>query len=251
MKTNKKIAILGAGHMGTSIRKGLLNRGFNKSSIRLSYKAGENKKIAGKSDWILIAVKPKIVTEVLQEIKDVCQNKLIISIAAGVTIARIQSDLSNNQKIVRLMPNIPVSTNNGVICMYANEQVSQKDRREIKKVFSGLGTVVEVKTEEAIDLITIVSSCGVGIVAYLLALFEKYTIDRGLDPLNAQRFIEETFRGTLNHLQLTKLPFKKLQDEVSTKGGITEHIISILERGRLEKVFREAFEGGFARLQNL
>lgn len=96
---NKKISVIGAGHMGQSIIKGFINSGkINRSNIFISNKLN-NFTIVEKADYIFIAVKPFSVKEVLKEIKPVIKNKIILSVAAGVSLEKLLSYSNSNQKI--------------------------------------------------------------------------------------------------------------------------------------------------------
>lgn len=248
---NKKIAVIGAGHIGSAIIKGLINSGKIKpSNIFISNKLN-NIAIVKKADYLFIAVKPFSVKEVLKEIKSVIKNKIILSVAAGVSLKMLLSYTNKNQKIIRLMPNIPVSENKGVIGFITNKNVSHLKKNSIIKLVLLLGKVIEVKKEKDLDALTLISGCGPAISAYFINLISKYAENRGFSDNESIDIALKLFEGTINYLNNNNLTPFKLIDSVATKGGVTEVILSSLNKNRLNKLFEKAMESGNEKLQKL
>jgi len=183
-KLNKKIAIIGVGHMGKSLVQGLLNAGFKKEDIILSNKSEDNKSAVLKADWAILTVKPAIIGKVVQGIKDSIDDKLLISAVAGASIAIIQKYAGNKkQKIIRIMPNIAVSYKQGVIGLFANKNVSAAEKKEVISLSSELGLVVELNKEEDLDVITLISGCSPAIIAHFMEMFLDYGEGFGLSAI--------------------------------------------------------------------
>lgn len=249
---NKKLAIIGVGNMGSSFRKGLLNSGFKSENIILSRRAEDNKKVIAQADWILLAVKPLVVKQVLTQVNDLARDKLILSIAAGVSISNIKEYINNkNQKVIRLMPNIPVAINNGVIGMYSNKNVSWQLKNKVKIILSALGIVLEFEREEDIDSLMFISACGPAIVSYFIEMLSKNGQILGLSKKVSEKVALETINGTLLYLREADLKPIDLQQSVSTKGGITEEIIKSLNKYQLEEIFAKSIQNGYAKLRKL
>lgn len=249
---SKKIAIIGNGHMGSSLVKGLLNGGFKKKNIFLSNRSSDNKKAAMQADWIILAVKPLIVQDVVREIKDVIKDKLLISVAAVVNTSTIGKSAQNlKEKIIRIMPNISVRYNQGIIGLYANQAVSRKEKDEVKTVLSFLGTVLELRNEQELDNLTLISACGPAIVSYFIAMLSKAAIALSLSEKDAELIAVKTFTGTLAYLQGAGLTPKSLQQAVSTKGGITEEIIKSMEKNNLYSLFDNSIKKGKLKIDKL
>lgn len=249
---NKKIAIIGIGHMGNSLMKGLVNRGFNKTDIILSNNSEDNKKAVAQADWIVISVKPLVVRQVLEEVKDMVKDKLILSVAAGISIDNIQRYVGNkNQKVIRLMPNIAVAINSGVIGLYSSNNITLDLVSQVKKVFSSLGTIIEVKKKEEIDNLMFISACGPGIVAYFMETLAKSGQKKGLSKNISNKAVLETVKGTLLYLQKNGVSFGELKNSVSTKGGITEEILKSMEKDQFEEIFAKGIQNGYFKLDKL
>ena len=248
---NKKIAVIGAGHIGKAIIKGLINSGkIKKSNIFISNKLN-NIAIVKKADYIFIAVKPFSVKEVLKKIKPFIENKIILSVAAGVSLEMLLSYLNVKQKIIRLMPNIPVSENKGVIGFISNKNISNSEKQNITRLVSLLGKVFIVKKEEDLDTLTLITGCGPAITAYFINLVSDYAIKQGFSQTESTNVALKIFEGTTNYLNSNNLTPYKLIESVATKGGVTEVIISSLNKNRVNKLFEEAMESGYDKLSQL
>lgn len=249
---NKKIAIIGMGHMGKAFYEGLVFSGVKKENILTSDNSEESKKIAANADYIVLALKPSIVTEVIAEIKDIVTDKILISVAAAVTLFSLEKSTGNvTQKIIRLMPNLPVAYGKGVIGFYSNQAVSDQEKDEVSSWLSGLGTVINCKEENDLEAITVLSGSGPAVVAYFISLLEKSGESFGLDQEAASKIANQTFVGTLELLKQTKLSAQSLQELVATKGGVTETIISTFDTKKIPSQFVESLEQGYAKIKRI
>ncbi len=259
---NKKIAIIGTGHMGQALLEGLAHiNNLNLNNIIVANPSRlkpqtlrkhfgvqittDNKKACIFADWIFITVKPFSVKQVVSEIKDTLSNKLILSVAAGVDIRLLAQYLgSNKKKIIRIMPNIPVSQNQGIVGMYANKNVSTKELKSVTSLLSSLGEIIKVEKEQDLDTFTLLSGCGPAVVAYFINFLLRYGQENGLSYKDALKVALKTFEGTLIYLRNKKITPSILQDSVATKGGVTEAILVSFDRATLNKSFDEAMTIG-------
>ena len=249
---NKKIAIIGMGHMGKAIYDGLVLAGVDKENILTSDSSKDNKKIASQADWIILAVKPLVVSEVIAEINQVIKDKIVMSVAAAVSITSMIDYIGNtNQKIIRLMPNLPVAYGQGIIGFYNNDAVSETEKNEVVTALSGLGTVITCKQEEDLEGITVLAGSGPAVVAYCLSLFEQAGKSFGFEEEQAREIAYQTFVGTISLLKQTGQTATQLQQAVATKGGITEQIINHLEEENVASIFQKSFDKGYARIKKL
>ena len=248
---NKKIAVVGAGHMGRAIIKGLVNcKKITRSNIFVSNKSN-NILLVQKADYILIAVKPFSVKGVLQEIKSFTGNKIILSVAAGVGIKMIEKILGKNQKIIRLMPNIPVSENKGVIGFFTNKNISSSEKNQIKNLISILGKVFVVNKEKDIDFLTLITGCGPAISSYFINLISDYAIKQGFLKNQSINLSLNMFKGTINYLENNNLKLPELIKSVTTKGGVTEVILSSLNKNEVKKLFGKSMDDGYHKIQQI
>ncbi|MEK7597570.1 MAG: pyrroline-5-carboxylate reductase dimerization domain-containing protein [Patescibacteria group bacterium] len=248
---NKKITVIGTGHIGKAIIKGLINsRKIKRSNIYISNKLN-NVAIVKKADYIFIAVKPFSVKGVLKEIAHSTNNKILLSVAAGVSLEILHIYSNSNQKIIRLMPNIPVSENKGVIGFFANKNISNLEKNNTIKLISLLGKVFIVKKEEDLDILTLVTGCGPAISAYFINLISSYAENQGFTQKESDDIALKIFEGTINYLDSNNQTPSKLIDSVATKGGVTEVILSSFNKKGLNKLFEVAMESGYDKLRQL
>ena len=173
MAIDKKIAFLGGGNMAEALIKGMLAAGVAQAGrILVSDVSNErlehlhktygiiidrsNKDAAAQADIILLCVKPQIIDVVLAKIEPVAdKEKLVISIAAGVTIGRIEKMLANKPRVVRAMPNTPALVLSGAAAIAAGSAASAEDMMTAQQIFGAVGraVVVEEKLMDAVDRI--------------------------------------------------------------------------------------------------
>lgn len=262
---SKKLAIIGGGHIGLALTEGFINSGKVASSqlivtnpslskIKHLEKLGieistDNKLAAGKADWIFLAVKPLIINQVLTEISDLVREKLIISLAAVVTIDKLRKRVKNT-KVIRIMPNMSISCNQGVIGLYAKELIGQ-DKKYIRELLACLGLVVEVKKEKDLDALTLLSGCGPAIVAQFIEILANYGIKIGLSSEISHKLALRTFEGTVALLEKSALSPNQLIQSVATKGGITEMILNKLQQSDFRNRFTQVMEIGYDKIKEL
>lgn len=243
--TNKKIAIIGMGHIGRAIAQGLHHN-------LLSSNGEKNVEVTKASDIIIIAVKPKVVVEVIKEVRDyVRKEQLIISTAACVTLDLLEKYFGRKDiKIIRIMPNIPVAYGLGVVGWIGNKQVNSNDKKLIKSLFTPLGYLIECKNEKHLDKLSMISGCGPGYVGYFINNLEKVAKKYGFS-IDARKIVEATFFGTLHHLKKSKLSSRELVSSVATKGGITEEVLKNLEAKNFTKHLSKSIEKGYIKIKKI
>lgn len=244
--SDRKIAVIGAGHMGSALVKGLTHAGIR--GVAVSDSSSRNRAVAKRADVIFIAVKPSVIGAVLSDINDVVEGKTIISLAAGIGVEKLRTYLRGRRfSIARIMPNIPVAYGLGVIGIHANDA---NTRNLLKKLLRGLGLLVEVKRERDLDALTLVSGCGPAIVASLVAMLGKRARALGISR-GAEKIALQTFLGAIHHMIRSETNVKQLMGSVATKGGVTEAILTKLRRGGFEKAFARAIKSGQSRLKRI
>lgn len=248
----KSIAIIGAGHIGHAILAGLLKaKKFKREDFILTNSKTKNNILAARSSQIIfIAVKPRIVGNVVSEIKNyVTEDKLIISVAACVPINLLEKYFYPKiLKIVRIMPNIPVAYGKGVVGWIGNKQIDSNDKKLVKKLLGPLGVIVACKDEESLDKLSMISGCGPGYVGYFINNLEKVARRFGFSQKESKKIVEATFLGTLLHLKRTKNSSEDLVSSVATKGGITEEVIKSLESGGLYQILLKSIKRGYDKI---
>ena len=247
---SKKIAIIGMGHMGKALYEGLLKGGFKKDHLFLSNRAVDNHKVVKNADWVILTVKPFAIKQVVEDIAPLIKGKVLLSAAAGISIDKIVTYAGNNkQPIVRIMPNLPIACNQGVIGLFANKYVSEKSK--VVSIFSLLGKIIHCKKEADLEILTIISGCGPAIVAYCINMLAYSGQTFGLKKTVSNKIALETFLGTLVLMGKTNQSAIELQSAVATKGGVTEEIIKELGKRDLYQLFGESLTVGYDKIKKI
>lgn len=253
----KNIAIIGAGKIGQSIIKGLLNNHFvdtkhlyattheevsaKEVAERYGIEASTNNlKAVENADIVLVTVKPYNMDEVLKEIApSLKKESLIISSAAGYSIASIASFLSTGHKIVRMMPNTPVAIQAGVIGFTPNEALNPDEVALTKELLSEMGLVEQV-TEAQLDTITGVSGSSPTLVYMFIEAMADAACQQGLPRQQALALVAQTVAGSAQMVIETHNHPGQLKDDVCSPAGTSIECVRVAEDKGLRSAVIEA-----------
>ncbi len=243
---NKKIGFIGCGNMGEAMLKGVLDSFKNNSNIYV-YEKNEDRQnsikekyninisptpldLVKNSDIILIAVKPNIFSKVLSEIKPaIDDSKLIISIAAGVTISSIEAGLGNNAKIIRTMPNTPAFVGLGMTSMSPNKNVTSEEISIAHDILKGFGEVEEVPESLIHSVIGVSGSAPAYVFIFIEAMADAAVL-KGMPRNKAYKFAAQTVMGSAKMVLETNSHPGILKDMVCSPGGTTIEAVAELEK---------------------
>ncbi|MCB4791105.1 MAG: pyrroline-5-carboxylate reductase [Elusimicrobia bacterium] len=257
-RINKKIAFLGAGNMAEALINGFVGSGLvlpkniTASDInkkRLTYikkqfgvKTENNIRAVKTSEIIFIAVKPKDAGVLLGEIgRYLNKDKLMISIAAGITTKYIEGFIDKNVPVIRAMPNTPALVGKGAIAVAGGKYANRGDIDVAVKLFSSAGIAVKLN-EKKLDAVTAVSGSGPAYVFYLSEAMEKAAVKLGLSSDIAKKLVHQTVLGAGKMLTSLSLDASVLRKNVTSPGGTTEAAINILEKRQFTQTVIEAIK---------
>lgn len=262
-----KIGFIGAGNMGQAIIKGLLAAGLYKESDIIIYDAYQpivaklaseigvgtaqtEAELVERVAIIIIAVKPDKMATVLSAIKkQVDETKLIISIAAGVTIETIAQGLPTS-KIIRVMPNTPALVGEGMSSLSVNQYVTEEERQSAVTIFASFGKV-ELVQEQLIDAVVGVSGSAPAYVYIFIEALADGAVLAGLPRAQAYQFAAQTVLGSAKMvLESGKHP-AELKDMVCSPGGTTIAAVQALEEGQFRATVMNAVTAAAKRNQEL
>ena len=268
MLKDKRIGVIGCGNMGSALIKGILSAKLVSSTRILVYDADgsraglakrrfgvksvrSNKILAKKSDIIILAVKPQNIDGVLKEISEaVTSRKLLISIAAGITIQRIGRVLKKKAAIVRAMPNMPGLVGAGISAVSFNDLVKASDKIAARVIFSSLGEIVDVK-ESLMDAVTAISGSGPAYFFYLVELLTAAGTKLGLSGETANKLAVKTISGSAKVLEACGEGSAGLRARVTSKGGTTEAAFKVFKRMGLDKAIKAGVQAAARRAKEL
>ena len=270
---NTQIAILGTGSMGKAILSGLLAAGTSPSNIRVTTKSQAsaeaissthgvqaaaldsestaNSSTAKDAELVILAVKPNMILETLREVAaELKPNCLVVSVAAGITTAAMEQQLSGNAAVVRAMPNTPSVVGLGVTGISKGSNVSDEQLDLAVKLFSSVGKVLVVD-ESKIDALSTISGSGPAYVFYFAEKLITAAKSLGFSDQEASMMVKETFLGSATLLATSSNSPEELREQVTSPNGTTMQATGRFDAADLEKVFIEATEAALARAKEL
>lgn len=263
----KKIGFIGAGNMATAIINGIIS---NKASLPENINIfdldaekvslmqakgvntlGDSQAVVANSHIVVLAVKPQNYSEVLQEIKAVTdENKIFVSIAAGISIAYVREQLGINCPVVRVMPNTPLLLGKGASALCPSENISDEDFETVKNMFALSGTVEVIEEANMNEIISVNGSSPAYI--YLFAkVMADYAKSCGIDYNKAMNLICATLEGSAEMLRNSGDDAETLIQKVSSKGGTTIAALNKLHEYKFEEAVTEAMKACTNRAEEL
>ena len=264
----RSVGFVGAGNMGEALIKGLLAanlvpaEAIHATDVRLErlkelnrqygiQVASDNAELIRHADIVILAVKPQIMEAVLTEIAPaVTRRKLLISIAAGVSTAKIRAVLHKDARLIRVMPNTPALVREGVTAVAKAEGLEADDLETAGEIFSAVGRVV-VLGEELMDAVTGLSGSGPAYIAVVIESLADGGVRMGLDRITAMTLATQTVLGAATLLRETGLHPGAVKDMVCSPGGTSIAGIAALEEGGIRTTFIKAVERATQRSREL
>lgn len=255
----KKIGIIGVGNIGTSILRGLLaadrdrpsGKVFISDVIRENLESFEgeqgsrvvacesNSELAQKSDVIFLAVKPNDVHAVVEEIAPFMdEDKILVSVAAGVTTGAIERDLGEGKKVIRVMPNIGALVGESVTAMCKGTYARDEDEAIAKEVLGAIGEVYSVK-ESDIDIVTGLSGSGIAFFAAVIEAMAAGGLCEGLPHDVALAISAKTAEGAAKMVLAGYEP-SSIKKMTASPGGTTIRGLHAMDAGGVRAAMVEA-----------
>lgn len=259
------IAFVGAGNMAASMVGGLVESGhpahrisaadpFADSLERLRAIApiavfNDNTAAVTGADIVILAVKPQVMARATDSIAAAVQThrSLVISIAAGVTIASMQSRLGPQAAIVRCMPNTPALLGCGASGLFANDHCSAQQREFAQRVLAAVGITCWVDKEQELDAITALSGSGPAYFFLLMEAMIDAGMELGLNRETATQLTLQTGLGSARMALESEFDIVELRRRVTSPGGTTERAVQSFESQRLRAIVANAMQAANAR----
>lgn len=223
--------------MGSALTEDGRKKAEQTYGIRMT---SDNGKVARESDIIFLAVKPQFYEEVINEIKkNVCNDKIFVSIAPGKTLKWMESILGESAKIVRTMPNTPALVGEGMTAICSNSQVTEQELEEVKELLSACGQV-EVVSEKLMDVVVGVSGSSPAYVFMFIEAMADAAVADGMPRAQAYRFAAQSVLGSAKMVLDTGKHPGELKDMVCSPAGTTIQAVRVLEEKGLRSAVFEA-----------
>ena len=264
----KTIGFIGAGNMAEALVRGLIGghhvaahdvlvsgpRPERLAELAAKYQVRtttENQTVAASVDVLLLAVKPQIMDRVVREIADhLASTTLVISIAAGIDTATLETGLRDGVRVVRAMPNTPALVGAAATAVSPGRNATTDDLAVAKAIFDAVGITV-VLEESQLDAVTGLSGSGPAYIFLILEALADAGVKVGLSRRNAQRLAAQTVMGSAKLLLDTDEHPGKLKDMVTSPGGTAIAGLHTLEQGGLRTTLINAVETATNRAKEL
>lgn len=201
-------------------------------------------------DAILVAVKPQNINDILPLVAESETSTTIISIAAGVSLEKLQEHLGEDRPVIRVMPNTPLLVGSGVVAWCGNKPVGSEQEEMIHILFGGVAEIHHVEESE-MDAVTALSGSGPAFFYRLIQYLEEAAIEEGLNPARARAVATGTATGAARMLRDTGLAPDDLVAQVRSKGGTTEAGLNILESGEAKQILKKTITAAAQRSREL
>lgn len=242
----KKIGFIGAGNMASAMIGGIVNSklvepdmviasAYSQGTLDRIYKnfgiktTKDSKEVTRNSDIVIVAVKPDIYDDILEEIKDfIDDSKIIVTIAAGKSIEDIESIIGNDKKIVRTMPNTPALVNEAMSSLSINRNINDEDLEAVTEVFNSFGNT-EVVPEYLIEAVIGASGSAPAYVFLFIEAMADAAVIAGMPRQQAYKFASQAVMGSAKMVLETGKHPGELKDMVCSPGGTTIEAVKVLE----------------------
>jgi pyrroline-5-carboxylate reductase len=268
MPLGKKIAFLGTGNMAEALVKGLLRAGMaaesdvvcaepraeRREEIAKRYGVGttdSNLDAAEGADIVVLSVKPQTMDVLLEEIAPAIDHrKLVISIAAGISIQAIARKLGAGVRIVRTMPNTPALVGAGATALARGAHATNADLEQARQLFQAVG-IAHVVDESLLDAVTGLSGSGPAFVFLAIEALADGGVKVGLARPVAMALAAQTVMGAAKLVLESGDHPGKLKDQVTSPGGTAIAGVHALEVGGLRAALIAAVEAATRRSHEL
>lgn len=263
------LVLVGCGKMGGAMLEGWLSRGIPASKIAVlepmpspelralllkhSVRLNPSPTSIHDAQVIIVAIKPQMMTEVLPSLLPLMKTKpVLLSIAAGKTIASFEAALGKGTSIIRTMPNTPAAIGRGITAMVGNAYVSSVQMELAEELLAATGEVVRVDNEAAVDLVTAVSGSGPAYVFLLAETLAAAGEKAGLPKELAVRLARATVAGSGELMRQSGVDAAILRQNVTSPNGTTHAALQVLmaEDG-LQQLMNRAVEAAALRSREL
>ena len=254
----KKIGIIGTGNMGSAIIKGIASSEYADSIyiniydidsdqvnrlVKTSDRINAEKSCSSlvcNSDMIILAVKPAVYSAVLDEIKDsVDSSRILVIIAAGMSISFVESFFSFPVKVVRTMPNTPLLVKTGMTALCGGSNASEDDIKEVEKIFSCLG-LTEIIEEKYFDQFTALAGSSPAYIYMIIEAMADGGVLEGFPRKAAYKAAAQAVKGAAEMVLSSGLHPGELKDMVCSPGGTTIEAVAVLEKEGVRNSFIQA-----------
>ncbi|OOF57343.1 pyrroline-5-carboxylate reductase [Rodentibacter myodis] len=264
----KLIAFIGGGNMAQAIVLGLLKQGYPAMQIIVNdpneekraffanlgtQTSADNLESVTRAEVVLLAVKPQMMAEVCTPLSAVnFSDKLLISIAAGISTARLQDLIPTAKSIVRVMPNTPALVGEGMAGLFAPQNTAETDRTFAQHLLTAVGKTSWVEDENQMHAVTAASGSSPAYFFLMLEAMQQALIEMKLSPETARELVQQSMLGAAKMvIENPQTPLSTLRENVTSKGGTTAAALSIFNEKQFHQIIAQAMFACVERSQEM
>jgi pyrroline-5-carboxylate reductase len=267
MQNDLKISFIGGGNMATALIGGIAGKltagsnihvvdinadALNKLSQQFGVTTAQQIDAAvGRSDVIVLAVKPQQMKEVVAQLQPHVGPQLVLSIAAGIRAVDLSRWMNGHSAIVRTMPNTPALIGQGITGMVAMSGVSKEQHEAADAIMRAVGPTVWLDDEALIDPVTAVSGSGPAYVFYFIEAMQLAAQEMGMTAEQGTQLAIATFVGASQLAAQSPEPVSVLRERVTSKGGTTYAALTSMEGSGVKEAIVRAMKAAAARGKEL
>lgn len=249
---DNRVGFIGAGNMAQAIISGIIKSGYIKPNDIYIFDVDPKKseelttysinalnssvEIAKHCKYVFLAVKPQVLSEVLDEINShITEDTCLVSIAAGKTIDFICRTIGRDCKVIRIMPNTPLMYGHGASALTKHSSVTNKEFRFIRGIFDSCGISCEVE-EHLMDAVTAISGSSPAFVFRFAKDIIDSGVKNGIDQAIARRLVAQTILGSAKMILESGLEIDELINRVASPNGTTEAGLKSLDKDGFDDI---------------
>lgn len=265
----KKIAFIGAGNMAMAIILGLVKSGYPTAQLAACNKSNQarraelgamgvevnlsNRQAVEWADVVILAVKPQMMAEVCAEFADVdLSSKWIISVAAGISVARLAQILPTAEQIIRTMPNTPALIGEGMTGLFAQKLVDPTACEFAQSLLSAVGKCYWVEQEPQLNQIIAITGSSPAYFFRFMEAMQQSAIKMGFSEADARQLVQSVAVGAAQMVVANPdLSLATLRENVTSKGGTTAAALAVFEQAELAQTVENAMAAAIARAEEM
>jgi pyrroline-5-carboxylate reductase len=267
---SKKLGFIGAGHMTSAVISGLtgLNRispqkvlVASRTQDKVTALAEKHKikdcssidEVIDQCDIVFLSVKPQDLGPLLENIgKSLDEHQIVVSFAAGYNMKLLRKYIPRAESIIRVMPTTAAKISQGILG-YAFENVDAQKKHEamIREILTVLGTPIFAPNEELFDALMVGCSSGIGFILEFMQIWAEWLEEKGFSIDESTTMTAETFLAASMLASSSRESFAKLQNQVTSKKGVTGEGLESFRAMDLDRTLRIGFENALLRSAKL
>lgn len=265
----QKLAFIGTGNMAYAIIQGLLKSGYPAGQIITCNKSNlarreelqavgiathfANREAVEQADVVVLAVKPQMMSEVCAEFAEVdFSQKLVISVAAGISVKRLEELLPTAKNIVRTMPNTPSLIGEGMTGLFAKKSVNTTACEFAESLMAAVGKCYWVETEEKINQIIAITGSSPAYFFRFIEAMQQSAMQMGFSEQDARLLVQSAALGAAKLVETNpNTPLATLRENVTSKGGTTAKALEVFEQQNLAETVEQAMWAAIRRAEEM